>query len=92
MRCGQHADCSARSSLTDRVLRNADVVLPLADDAKRELRLRCLVPPDREQELLLQRLGLTLRERIRPPAGAASGDLRTRLLEIPKARSFYCRS
>jgi len=50
----------------------ADVVLPLADDSKRELRLRCVVRPDREQELLLQRLGLTLPERLRPPAGTTN--------------------
>jgi transposase len=47
----------------------ADIVLPLADDSKREIRLRCVVRPDREQQLLLQRLGLTLPERLRPPAG-----------------------
>lgn len=47
----------------------ADIVLPLADGSKRELRLRCVVRPDREQELLLQRLGLTLPERLRPPSG-----------------------
>jgi transposase len=47
----------------------ADIVLPLDDGSKRELRLRCVVRPDREQELLLQRLGLTLPERLRPPAG-----------------------
>jgi hypothetical protein len=47
----------------------ADIVLPLDDGSKREIRLRCVVRPDREQELLLQRLGLTLPERLRPPAG-----------------------
>jgi transposase len=46
---------------------SADIVLPLADDSKREIRLRCVVRPDREQALLLQRLGLTLPERLRPP-------------------------
>jgi transposase len=45
----------------------ADIVLPLADGSKREIRLRCVVRPDREQELLLQRLGLTLPERLRQP-------------------------
>lgn len=48
----------------------ADVVLPLADGSKRELCLRCVVRPDREQELLLQRLGLRLPERLRPPVQA----------------------
>jgi transposase len=47
----------------------ADIVLPLDDGSKRELRLRCVVRPDREQELLLQRLGLTLPERLCPPSG-----------------------
>lgn len=47
----------------------ADIVLPLMDDSKRELRLRCVVRPDREQDLLLQRLGLSLPERLRPPSG-----------------------
>jgi transposase len=46
-----------------------DIVLPLADGSKRELRLRCVVRPDREQQLLLQRLGLTLPERLGLPAG-----------------------
>ena len=57
----------------------ADIVLPLADGSKRELRLRCVVRPEREQELLLQRLGLTLPERLRPPAGTpkCSADLKT---------------
>jgi transposase len=47
----------------------ADIVLPLADGSKREIKLRCIVRPGREQQLLLQRLGLTLPERLRPPAG-----------------------
>lgn len=50
-------------------IHSADIVLPLADGSKRELKLRCVVRPDREQELLLQRLGLTLPERLRPPSG-----------------------
>jgi transposase len=48
----------------------ADIVLPLDDGSKRQLRLRCVVRPDREQELLLQRLGLTLPERLRPPSAS----------------------
>jgi transposase len=51
-------------------IHSADIVLPLADGSKRELRLRCLVRPEREQQLLLQRLGLILPERLRPPAVA----------------------
>ena len=48
----------------------ADIVLPLDDGSKRELRLRCVVRPDREQELLLQRLGLSLPERLCPPSAS----------------------
>ncbi len=51
-------------------IHSADIVLPLADGSKRELRLRCVVRPEREQALLLQRLGLTLPERLRPPSMA----------------------
>jgi transposase len=45
----------------------ADVVLPLADGSARELRLRCVVRPDPSQGLLLERLGLTLPQRLRAP-------------------------
>jgi transposase len=45
----------------------ADVVLPLADGSARELRLRCVVRPDRSQALLIDRLGLKLPERLRTP-------------------------
>jgi transposase len=45
----------------------ADIVLPLADASRRELRIRCVVRPEREQTLLLQRLGLALPERLRMP-------------------------
>jgi transposase len=62
---------SPRTILTELSrLHAADIVLPLDDGSKRELRLRCVVRPDREQELLLQRLGLTLPERLRPPSGS----------------------
>jgi transposase len=61
---------SPRTILTELSRINAaDIVLPLADGSKRELRLRCVVRPEREQALLLQRLGLTLPERLRPPPG-----------------------
>jgi transposase len=48
-------------------IQSADIVLPLADEHNRELRIRCVVRPEREQTVLLQRLGLTLPERLRPP-------------------------
>ena len=64
---------SPRTILTEfSRIHSADIVLPLDDGSKRELRLRCVVRPDREQELLLQRLGLTLPERLRPPSGTAN--------------------
>jgi transposase len=57
---------SPRTILTELSrVHSADVVLPLADGSKRELRLRCVVRPEREQQLLLQRLGITLPERLR---------------------------
>jgi hypothetical protein len=34
----------------------ADIVLPIADASTRELRLRCVVRPDRSQALLIDRL------------------------------------
>jgi hypothetical protein len=46
----------------------ADVVLPLADTSSRELRIRCVVRPEREQQILLQHLGLELPQRLKPPA------------------------
>jgi transposase len=45
----------------------ADIVLPLADGSARELRLRCVVRPDRSQAILIDRLGLHLPERLRAP-------------------------
>jgi transposase len=48
----------------------ADIVLPLADASQRELRIRCVVRPEPAQGLLLQRLGLTLPERLRVPQTA----------------------
>jgi transposase len=46
----------------------ADIVLPLAEKAQRELRIRCVVRPDQAQAILLQRLGLTLPQRLKVPA------------------------
>ena len=53
-------------------IRSTDVVLPLTQDPARELRLRCVVRPDKAQAILLQRMGLRLPERIR----IAQDDLR----------------
>lgn len=60
---------SPRTILTELSrIHSADIVLPLADGSKRELRLRCVVRPEREQQVILQHLGLSLPERLRPPA------------------------
>ena len=48
-------------------IQSTDVVLPLAEDPRRKLRIRCVVRPDQTQALLLDRLGLRLPERLRPP-------------------------
>ncbi|MEK7330557.1 MAG: hypothetical protein AAB113_07125, partial [Candidatus Eisenbacteria bacterium] len=49
-------------------IQSSDIVLPLADGSGRELRIRCVVRPDKAQALLLERLGLELPERLRIPA------------------------
>ncbi len=45
----------------------ADIVLPLAEAGHRELRIRCVVRPDPAQAILLERLGLTLPQRLKAP-------------------------
>jgi transposase len=51
-------------------INSTDVVLPTAATPSRELRLRCVVRPDRAQAILLERLGLRLPERLRMPLAA----------------------
>lgn len=59
---------SPRTLLTEfSRIHSADIVLPLADDPGRAIRIRCVVRPDREQAILLQRLGLALPTRLSPP-------------------------
>lgn len=56
---------SPRTILTELSrIHSADIVLPLADSSNHELRLRCVVRPEHEQQMLLQRLGLTLPQRL----------------------------
>ena len=52
-------------------IQSTDVVLPLAEGNRRELRIRCVVRPSRAQAALLDRLGLDLPERLRIPAPIA---------------------
>ena len=49
-------------------LQSADIVLPTTADPRRELRIRCVVRPDKAQAQLLDRLGLRLPERLRLPS------------------------
>jgi transposase len=46
-------------------IHSADIVLPTAETPPRNLRLRCVVRPDKAQAALLDRLGLRLPERLR---------------------------
>lgn len=46
-------------------IHSADIVLPTAETPARELRLRCVVRPDKAQTILIDRLGLRLPERLR---------------------------
>lgn len=52
------------------VIQSADVILPTATTPERELRIRCVVHPDRSQAALLDRLGLRLPNRLRTPLAA----------------------
>jgi len=52
-------------------IQSTDVVLPLATDPDREIRIRCVVRPDRAQAALLDRLGLRLPQRLRLPPSYA---------------------
>lgn len=63
---------SPRTLFTElRRLESADVVLPTAETPPREIRLRCVLRPEKAQADLLGRLGLRLPERLRlPPLGA----------------------
>ena len=49
-------------------LQSADIVLPTAHHPRRELRIRCVVRPDKAQAQLLDRLGLRLPDRLKLPA------------------------
>lgn len=42
--------------------------IPPGSNTQRELRIRCVVRPDKAQAILLERLGLTLPQRLKLPA------------------------
>jgi transposase len=48
-------------------LHSADVVLPTAEASSRDIRIRCVIRPEKAQAELLDRLGLRLPERLRLP-------------------------
>ena len=50
-------------------IQSADVILPTAEQPSRELRVRCIVRPEKAQLQLLERLGLRLPQRLRPTFG-----------------------
>jgi transposase len=52
-------------------IQSTDVVLPTATEPQREIRIRCVVRPDRAQAALLDRLGLQLPQRLRAPQAIA---------------------
>jgi transposase len=54
-------------------VQSTDVVIPTQDG--RQVRLRCVVRPDRAQALLLDRLGLQLPQRLQLPRGVASSPV-----------------
>lgn len=59
---------SPRTILTElHRIQSTDVVLPIAGEGARELRIRCIVRPEPEQAALLDRLGLRLPERMKIP-------------------------
>jgi hypothetical protein len=58
---------AAHHSQRTRSLYAADIVLPFAQDKQRELRIRCIVRPDKSRALLLERFGLKLPERVHVP-------------------------
>jgi hypothetical protein len=48
-------------------IQDSGAVLPTLTEPHRELRLRCVVQPDRAQDTLLDQLGLRLPERLKIP-------------------------
>jgi|HubBroStandDraft_5_1064220.scaffolds.fasta_scaffold24117_2 transposase len=53
-------------------IQSTDIVVPTQDG--RQVRLRCVVRPDRAQSILLDRLGLQLPQRLRLPRGVPDPD------------------
>ena len=67
MRCGGLGDAPRTLLEEFAKIKSGDVVLParMADGSGRIIRLRCVTSPDKAQKVLLNRLGLTLPQRLR---------------------------
>jgi hypothetical protein len=67
--CQRAGLCSSTTTVLEEMARiqGTDVVMPTQD--RRQIRLRCVVRPDRAQAILLDRLGLILPQRLRLPRG-----------------------
>ncbi|MEE9294886.1 MAG: hypothetical protein V3W34_08005 [Phycisphaerae bacterium] len=67
MRCGGLGDAPRTLLQEFAKIKSGDVVLParMADGSGRTIRLRCVTSPDKAQKVLLNRLGLTLPQRLR---------------------------
>lgn len=52
-------------------IQSTDVIVPVADGSRREVRIRCVVRPEKSQAILPDRLGLSLPERLRIPVPLA---------------------
>jgi len=67
MRCGGLGDAPRTLLEEFAKIKSGDVVLParMADGSRRTIRLRCVTSPDEAQKVLLNRLGLTLPQRLR---------------------------
>jgi transposase len=72
--CRQAGLGSSTTTVLEEMTRihSTDVILPTQDG--RQVRLRCVVRPDRAQAILLQRLGLQLPQRLRLPCGLPLAD------------------
>jgi transposase len=58
-------------------IQTVDVVLPVVNDLRREVRIRCVSRPEKTQAALLDRLGLRLPERLRIPTAVSPDVVKT---------------
>jgi len=65
-------------------IQSTDLVVSLAEDPNRKLRIRCVVKPDQAQAPLLDRLAFRPPERRRPPPSIIEMDCQPRELSARK--------